>query len=339
MNSSRLLIAVFVLLFYNSHAQQTDMTSAATHFIKTLNKEQQAKAVYPFDEEERYTFHFVPRDDRKGISLNEMDGPQKKAAMALLKSCLSNQAYQKATDIMQLDLVLKAIEKRPETDHYRDPGKYFFTIFGVPGNNTIWGWRVEGHHVAFNFSSRNNQLVAATPGFLGANPAVIQDGPQKGKQVLKDETNIGFELLHSFSKEQIAKIMFDNSAPAEIFTFDKRKALIENPVGITWAEMSGVQQQNFLKLISLYIHRFTKLFADDMLKEIQTAGLDNLRFAWAGSQQPGLGQPHYYRIQGPTIIIEYDNTQNNANHVHSVVRDLLHDFGGDELLEHYKSAH
>lgn len=333
------LFLIFLFLFQNCLAQQNDIASAANKFINTLNKEQQAKTVFPFDVEERYNFHFVPRDDRKGISLNELEAPQKEAAMVLLKSCLSNEAFQKSTEIMQLDIVLKAIEQRPASDHYRDPGKYFFTIFGIPGQNTIWGWRVEGHHVAFNFSASNNKLVAATPGFLGANPAIVQDGPQKGKQVLKDETNMGFDLLHSFSKDQTTKIIFDNTAPGEIFTFDKRKALIENPAGISWAEMTDVQQQNLLKLIGLYVHRYSKLFADDMLKEIQSAGFDKLRFAWAGSQQPGIGQPHYYRIQGPTIIIEYDNTQNNANHVHSVIRDLLHDFGGDELMEHYKSSH
>ncbi|MEJ7768440.1 MAG: DUF3500 domain-containing protein [Chitinophagaceae bacterium] len=334
-----LLITLVVTTFYYGSAQRNEMVPAATRFIGTLSKEQQAKAVYPFDTDERFNFQFVPKDNRKGISFNEMETAQKDAAMALLKSCLGKEAFEKTSAIMQLEIVLKAIEQRAESDHYRDPGKYFITVFGIPGPKTTWGWRVEGHHVSFNFSAQNNRLVAATPTFLGSNPAIVPEGPEKGKQILKDETNMGFALLHSFSKEQVEKILIDTKAPGDILTFDKRTAMIEKPAGILWTEMNSLQQQQFLGLIKLYIHRFSKLFADDMLKEIQSAGFEKLRFAWAGAQQPGIGNPHYYRIHGPTIIIEYDNIQNNANHVHSVVRDLLHDFGGDQLLEHYKSGH
>ena len=268
-----------------------------------------------------------------------MKKKNREAAMALMKSCLSSEGFRKATDIMQLEIVLKAIEGRKEDDHYRDPGKYFFSVFGIPGNKTIWGWRIEGHHVAFNFSASNNILVATTPGFMGSNPAVVQSGPQKGKQILAEETDKGFALLHSFSQGQLKDLMMDTIAPPDIFTFDSRKALFEHSSGIAWPAMNSIQQQNLLQLIGVYVHRYTKLFADTMMKEIQDAGLENLRFAWAGSTQPGIGHPHYYRVQGPTLIIEYDNTQNNANHVHAVIRDLKHDFGGDELFEHYKAGH
>ena len=333
------IITFIVLTCVSARAQKKDITSLANQFINSLNKDQKLKALFPFEEEERYNFHFVPRDNRKGISINEMNPSQKEAAMALMKSCFSNDGFRKATEIMQLEIILKAIENRKEDDHYRDPGKYFFSVFGIPGNKTIWGWRVEGHHVAFNFSSSNNNLVATTPGFMGSNPAVVPSGPQKGKEILAEETANGFTLLHSFSREQMKNVMMDSIAPNDIFTFDTRKAMIEHPAGISWAAMNNVQQQNLLKLIGVYVHRYTKLFADNMIKEIQDAGLENLRFAWAGAQQPGIGNPHYYRLQGPTLIIEYDNTQNNANHVHAVIRDLKHDFGGDELLEHYKAGH
>jgi hypothetical protein len=240
---------------------------------------------------------------------------------------------------MQLEIILKELEHRQPSDHFRDPGKYYLTIFGIPRNNTIWGWRLEGHNVSFHFTANNGKLVAGTPGFLGANPAVVQEGAEKGKEVLKEEREAGFALLHSLTKEELTRAIVDTTAPGDIITYIHRKAMIEKPEGLLYSEMSSAQQEQLLQMISLYVHRFTKLFADDMLKEIQQAGLDKLRFAWAGHTEAGIGRPHYYRIQGPTVIIEYDNTQNNANHVHTVVRDLRRDFGGDQLLEHYKSAH
>ena len=150
---------------------------------------------------------------------------------------------------------------------------------------------------------------------------------------------MGFTLLKTLSKESLQKALIDTNAPNEVFTLNNRKAMLEHPAGILYSEMNSEQQQYFLQLINLYIHRFTKLFAGNMLKEIQQAGLDKLRFAWAGNTAPVMGKAYYYRIQGPTLIIEYDNSQNNANHIHTVVRDLKHDFGGDLLLEHYRSDH
>jgi hypothetical protein len=264
---------------------------------------------------------------------------QKQAAKNLIETCLSEDATKKVNEIMDLENVLKQIENRKADDHYRDPGKYNVTIFGLPGNNTTWGWRFEGHHICFNFSAKDKNLVSGTPGFFGANPATVRIGPHKGLQVLKQETERGFALLHSFTKEQLKKAIIDTTAPGDIITFINRKAMIDNPAGVLYSEMTTTQQEQLLQLINVYVHRYTKLFADEMLKEIQQAGLNNLRFAWAGFTEPDAGKPNYYRIQGPTIIIEYDNSQNNANHIHSVLRDLKNDFGGDLLLEHYKSGH
>jgi len=316
-----------------------NMVTAAIKFTGMLDSVQKAKAVYPFDADERYNFHYFPIDNRKGIPLDELTPEQQQAGMDLIKTCLSEPTVKKIKDIIQLEVVLKALENRKPDDHFRDPGKYSFTFFGIPSPKTIWGWRFEGHHVCFNFSSKDNQLVAGTPGFLGSNPGIVQDGPQKGKQVLKEETAMGFDLLHKLTDEQLSKALIDTTAPGEIITFVSRKAMIEGNKGITYSEMNAAQQQAFLQLVSLYVHRFTKLFADQMLKEIQQAGLEQLHFAWAGARDPVKGKAYYYRIQGPTLIIEYDNSQNNANHIHTVVRDLKNDFGGDLLLEHYKAAH
>jgi hypothetical protein len=326
-------------LAFMTNCKSQDMVAAANTFIRTLDAEKKAALLYPFDIDERYRFEFVPRDDRKGIRINDLSDVQQKAALQLMRTCLSEETIAKVHEIMSLELVLKTLEHRKPDDHYRDPNKYYVAIFGIPGDHTTWGWRLEGHHLSFHFSARDKKLVSGTPGFLGANPALVLDGPQKGKQVLKEEKEMAFSLLNSLSKDELKKAIIDSIAPHEIVTRNDRNVMLKHPVGICYSAMSGSTQQQLLELINLYIHRYTKLFAADMLKEIQTADLNNLWFAWAGRTDPGIGNPHYYRIQGPTILIEYDNTQNNANHIHTVVRDLLHDFGGDQLLEHYRSGH
>ncbi|MCW3090176.1 MAG: hypothetical protein JWP81_1245 [Ferruginibacter sp.] len=337
MNRLILSIAFSFNIIFPVMAQ--DMVGKANAFIRQLDDAQRVKALYPFDTTERYRFNYVPLDDRKGISVNELNATQRAALMDLLKTCLSEQTLKKVNDIMQLDNILKELEHRKAEDHYRDPGKYFITIFGIPSSSTIWGWRFEGHHVAFHFSADKNQLVAGTPGFLGANPAIVLSGPQKNKEVLKEETDRGFTLLHALSPEELKKAITDTIAPGEIVTGASRSAMIGHPVGIRYNELSAAHQQLLLQLLNGYIHRYTTLFAQAMLKEIQAAGLENLWFTWAGSTEHVLGKPYYYRIQGPTIIIEYDNSQNNANHIHTVIRDLKNDFGGDLLLEHYRKSH
>ncbi|MEO5561921.1 MAG: DUF3500 domain-containing protein [Chitinophagaceae bacterium] len=310
------------------------MAAAAEQFLQSLTADQKKKAQFTFDTDERYNWHYIPKE-RNGIPLRELNTNQINSALALLHTGLSDTGYAKAKSVMQLETVLKEIESRPAGDDYRDTGKYFFSIFGNPADS-IWGWRLEGHHISFNFSSANNHIVSGTPGFLGSNPAIVLSGPEKGKFILRDETELGLAFVKSLDAKQIEKAVIDAKAPGEILTAASRKAMIDNPGGILYSELTAAQQKIFLQLLSVYLNRYTKAYALDMMKDLETAGLKNLRFAWAGEQQTGVGHPHYYRIQGPTIIIEYDNTQNNSNHIHTVIRDLKHDFGGDELLEHYK---
>lgn len=313
------------------------MAAAANEFLETLSAKQKKNIQFDFDDKERYNWHYIPKS-RKGIPLKDLAETQQKAAMKLLRTALSDTGFEKTTAIIQLEAILREAEGRPANDDYRDPGKYYFSIFGNPATDSIWGWRLEGHHISFNFSAKNNTIVSGTPGFLGTNPAIVLSGPEKGKYILKNETELGFSLLNSLDANQVKKAVINNEAPSDIITEASRKAMIEQPEGILYKELNSSQQNIFIQLLSVYIHRYTRLFAMDMMREIETMGLDNLRFAWAGARQPGIGNPHYYRIQGPTIIIEYDNIQNNANHIHTVIRDLKNDFGGDELLEHYKKS-
>ena len=174
-----LLMVIGILLPVVVPAQ--NMAEKATHFIRLLSPEQRSQALFPFDTSERYHFSYIPRDDRKGIAVKALNTAQREALMALLGTALSAATVKKVNDIMQLEVILKDLEHRAANDTYRDPGKYYVTIFGVPGTNTIWGWRFEGHHAAFNFSGDKNELVAATPAFLGSNPAVVPEGADKGK--------------------------------------------------------------------------------------------------------------------------------------------------------------
>ncbi|HZI53438.1 MAG TPA: DUF3500 domain-containing protein, partial [Chitinophagaceae bacterium] len=280
------------------------MAAAANKLLMSLSEKQKDKIQFDFDDNERYNWHYVPKS-RKGIPLKDLAGTQHSAAMELLRTALSDTGFKKTTDIIYLEGILRGVEGRPENDDYRDPGKYYFSIFGNPATDSIWGWRLEGHHISFNFSALNNTIVSGTPGFLGTNPAVVLSGPEKGKYILKNETELGFTLLHSLDAGQAKNAIIDNDAPSEIITGSDRKAMIKDPEGILYSELNSSQQKLFMQLLSVYIHRYTRLFAQNMMKEIESAGMDKLRFAWAGSQQQGLGNPHYYRIHGPTIIIEY----------------------------------
>lgn len=339
MKTLQLLIALNLLAQINCGAQSSSYASTANIFLNMLSKEQRSKALYDFSDDERYNWHFVPKKDRKGLMLGDLNENQKEAAFALLKLYLSDAAFKQTQEIIQLEYVLQELENRSKDDWFRNPANYTFIFFGNPSDTAAWGWRFEGHHISFNFSTINNRLVSGTPGFMGANPAIVLSGPQKGKQVLKNEAELGFSFIQSLTSSQLSKAVISNDAPGDIITYNSRKAMIEKSEGILYSELNNEQQKIFLQLLGVYINRYTKHFADDVMHEIEEASLKNLQFAWAGSHQRALGKPYYYRIQGPTIIIELDNTQNNANHIHSVVRDLKHDFGGDELLKHYKEYH
>lgn len=326
------------LVFYSAalQAQSVDVTQRANDFLSALTPALKSKVQYTWDDHERLNWHFVPKD-RNGISLHDLNEKQRTVALALLKASLSTQGYQKATGILALEKILQQVEGRGENDSYRDPLNYYFTIFGTPAADKLWGWRLEGHHLSLNFSTANGIIEAATPSFWGSNPATVPSGNERGKKTLKEEMDIGFELINSLSEQQLVKARFTETPLSEIVSYNKQKAELLAPVGIYYKDLKPDQQQIFIKLLNTYIRNYEFGFADKLMDKIKKAGMDNLSFAWAGALKPGSG--HYYRIQGPMLLIEYDNTQNNANHIHSVVRDLTNDFAGDILREHYQKEH
>lgn len=332
-----IIITLGILCFWQQAAgQKSPLVLKANDFLSQLDGADRARACYAFKNEERFNWHFVPRE-RHGLSFNDMDEKQRQSALAMLKTCLSEQGYQKATNIMALENILREVENRGADDKYRDPLNYYITIFGDPDDKNPWGWRLEGHHISINFSTLDGQIVSSTPTFWGSNPAVVRSGRHTGRQILRQESDLGFTLVNSLDKNQLKTAVFSDKAPAEIITGNSRSAVLDQEKGLGYPQLNDQQRNLFMQLLNVYVKNYQFGFSKRLMDKIEKAGLENLSFAWAGSLQPGAG--HYYRIQGPVLLIEYDNTQNNANHVHTVVRDLTNDFAEDMLKEHYEKEH
>jgi hypothetical protein len=312
------------------------MRDAANAFLASLDAEQKSKASFAFDDDSRFEFRFTPRA-RKGLPIKEMSEAQRAKAHALLKTGLSMRGYTTATTIMDLETVLRAIEP-PRTGPnaiVRDPELYFVQIFGTPGKSP-WGWKFEGHHVATNFTIVGNAPVVFAPNFFGSNPAAVRDGPKKGVRALGEEEDVARELMAALTEAQRAKVIYEAKAPRDMLTGESREAKPLPDAGITAAEMTPAQRRVLEKLIDVYLGRVAPEVAKARLDALQKSGFDKIQLAWAGVME--VGGPHYYRVQGPTFLIEYDNTQNDANHIHAVWRDFNGDFGRDILREHLKSV-
>jgi len=324
----------FTLLNARGHIAAEEMAATASKFLSSLSPEQKAKASFDFKDEERANWHYIPKD-RKGLPLKEMTAAQRPLAHALLAAGMSHRGYAKATNIMSLELILQDIEG-PTRRFPRDPDLYYVSIFGKPEPKGTWGWRVEGHHLAVNFSIVKGEHMAATPSFFGSNPAEVKSGARKGTRVLAEEEDLARQLAKSLSDDQKKAAVFTTTAPKEIFTEAKRQVKPLDTTGIPASKLSNEQSEMLLKLIKEYVYRHRSEVADEDLKKIQKAGVEKIFFAWAGGLERGEG--HYYRVQGPTFLLEYDNTQNNNNHIHAVWRDFENDFGEDLLRKHYQET-
>ncbi|MEO8617496.1 MAG: DUF3500 domain-containing protein [Luteolibacter sp.] len=309
------------------------LAASAEQFLATLDADQRSKAAMPFASDERENYHYTPRD-RAGLPFKEMSGAQRQAAITLLESALSEKGKLKVTQIMSLESVLAEIEK---DSNKRDPAKYFISVFGTPGDPKGWGWRFEGHHISLNFTLVDGKKISLTPSFLGSNPAEVREGPRVGLRVLAAEEELARTLLVTLLSDGKSAVIFSDQAPKEILTAELRKATTLEPVGIAAPEMSETQRMALIQLISEYTGRYRKDLADADRAKIEEAGIDKIRFGWSGGIKPG--EAYYYRIQGPTFLIESINTQNNANHIHAVWRDFNGDFGRDILAEHFQQEH
>ena len=329
--------ALFVATVTASQRQAAQMATAATAFLAGLTPEQRQQAALPFEGEERLRWNFIPNEmfPRKGLMVKSMTEAQRAQAHALLKTGLSQKGYLTATSIMDLENVLRAIEA-PTGDNgrrfARDPLEYYFTVFGTPGPKGAWGWRVDGHHMSLHFTVQDGKAVGSAPTFFGSNPAQVPDGPKKGLRVLAAQEDAGRALVLALTDAQRAGATIPGATPGEIVTGNKPAADPQNPAGITAETMTAPQRELLMKLIDVYTSYMAEDAAAERLAKLKSAGVDKIAFAWAGDTQPG--QKHYYRVQGPTFLIEFDDVQNNGNHIHSVWRDFNGDFGRDLLAEH-----
>lgn len=333
----------FVLLFTGAtlSAQASagaTMADAVRGFLASLDPAQRQSAVLPFDDAERLRWHFVP-GQYPGVALGALTPAQKDLVHALLRSSLSSSGYLKTTSIVRLELVLRELaEAAGQQAAHRDPERYSVAVFGEPAADRPWGWRLQGHHVSLNFCGVKGDVVATTPAFLGANPHVVRQGPLAGLRVLGAEEDLARTLLQSLTDEQRIRAILDVQAPADVILGPTRAAtFLGEPKGLAAADLTAVQRELLWRIVREYVENLRPEFASQQLERIRAAGVERIAFAWAGAAE--VGKPHYYRLHGPTFVIEYDNTQDDANHVHTVFRDLERDFGGDLLREHHEHGH
>ncbi len=332
-----LVLALFAsgLSGARAHPAAEQMAAAANKLLASLKPEQTAKAKFDFKSDARLDWHYIPKE-RKGIPLKDLSDDQQKLALDLLASGLSAQGLSTARTIMSLEPVL-AEQEGAGRRFPRDAALYHVFIFGQPDPAGTWGWRFEGHHLSASFTIVKGEFFASTPSFFGSNPAEIRQGPRKGLRALDGEEDIAREFVKSLTDEQRKVAVLSTEAPKEILTEAKRKVQPLDATGITGAQLDAAQRATLRRLVMHYLRRVRPDLAVNDVAKMEKAGFQKVQFAWLGGLDKGEG--HYYRVQGPTFLLEYDNTQNNNNHIHAVWRDFDGDFGEDILKKHYAEAH
>jgi Protein of unknown function (DUF3500) len=305
----------------------------ARAFLGSLSAEQLRMTTSPLeDSDERRRWFYWP-SPRHGLALGQMNAEQAKTAHHLVADVLSLPAVAKVHAIIGLEHVLDEIEARQGSRRGlpRDPALYYLTIFGDPSDEAPWAFRFEGHHVSIHITIRGDEL-ACTPCFLGANPAIVRHDDRIVTRPLAEEEDVARELLTSVGDAAIVS----QDAPDDILTTNApRLEQLPNGAG---ASGFGASQRGLLQdLVTVYVERMRPDIAGPEMDRVCEAGLENMVFAWAGSTERG--ERHYYRLTGPTFLAEYDNTQDDANHVHAVWRDLERDFGADVLRAHVVRDH
>lgn len=320
------------LTYFAAANPGSTMTGDAVAFVDSLDAEQKKIALMEFGSPERLGWHFIPKDERKGLQIKHMTEAQQTKAFSLLKSALSEMGYNKATQIMELEKLLNEFEAG-KGRWQRDYQRYYFTIFGTPAADSKWALSMEGHHLSLNFVVDNNRLISTTPQFFASNPAVVKNdnkvGIKVGTRVLAKEETLAFELVNSLNEAQKAKAIIADKAPAEIREAGSPQPPVTAPEGISYSDLTDTQKNLLLNLADEYAKAAPAVVAKERIDLMHFDGLDSIHFAWAGATEPGIG--HYYRIQGKSFLIEFVNTQpdaagNPANHIHCVWRDLRGDF-------------
>lgn len=329
--------AVGALLTFGAPAvvrARDPMTEAALAFLESTGPGRHDELIYPFDGDERSDWHYVPRS-RIGLSLKDLSQEQRDLAFALLLTALSDQGMRKVEGVIQLEGILGEITGNT---WFRDPEKYFITFFGDATGPAPWAWRFEGHHLSISVTVVPGSGFSVTPAFFGTNPAEVQPGHRHaGLRVLRQEHEIAFDLISGLNETQRTTAVLQPRTFGDILTGPGREDSLRAPQGLSVARMDGAQRGRMFDLVEAYVRNMRAAVAEKQMRDLRDGSLDGLHFAWAGSTTPGA--PHYYRLHGPTIVIEYDNTQSGGNHAHSVWHDPRDGFGRDLLRRHHETDH
>jgi hypothetical protein len=314
------------------------LATAARAWLEALDDDQRSRATFAFDDDERFAWAYVP-GPRRGLAIADMTVDQRAAAFAIVEAALSERGAREVQGVIDLEPILGELERRGGRGNWiRDPGLYWHAIFGTPGSDGPWSWRIGGHHVAIHVTVAAGVVIGSTPSFLGANPATVPDGSSAGLRTLDGEERLARLFLAALTPEQRRTAIVDPLAPADILSGTGRRAELRDvPAGIRHDALDPAQRAALEALIRHYVERCQAAVAEAEWSRIRDAGLGAITFAWAGPDEPGHG--HYYAVHGPRLLIEYDNTQNGANHVHTVWRDPTNDWGEDLLATHYRAAH
>jgi hypothetical protein len=312
------------------------MSEAVEALLASLSDHQRAAATAPFDVGDHRRWTYLP-GPRPGLSFADMSGEQRALALTMLDAGCSEAGARTARAVIELDMIRRRLSAAPDRQPDPTDHRYWVRILGAPGGGTPWGWRVNGHHLAVHVTVVGRE-VTVTPNFFGAEPARVPHGPHRGSRTLPDEEDLARKLLGTFDQAARRVAVVSDVAPADILTrFDPVANPDRAPSGLAHANMTGGQQNLLERLIRLYLGRAPTEPAATSWHDVLDAGIEYVTFAWAGPSE--LGHGHYYAVRGPTFLIEYDNTQDNANHIHSVWRDLRHDWGEDLLAAHYARHH
>jgi hypothetical protein len=310
------------------------MARAAASFVQSLEPAQRQAATFSLAHDERRNWHYIPKS-RAGVAFKDMSPAARAAAHELMKASLSGVGYGKAVNVVKLEEILRQLETFG--GFLRDPEKYYVSVFGVPEATAQWGWRLEGHHLSLNFTLAPGRPVSVTPAFFGANPAEVPSGPHRGLRALAEEQDLAFALARGVDASLRGRLVIAAESPGDIVSGPGRADSLKTPAGVALGDLGAEPRALALRLIETYARNMRTEIADEELRRMRDAGSERVRFAWAGPIDPK--QPHYYRVHGPTLLIEYDNSQNRANHVHSVWHDPRNDFGADLLRAHYERSH
>jgi hypothetical protein len=316
-----------------------EIGAAVLAWLATLDDEHRDRATFPFDTAERRVWAYTP-GVREGLSIRDMRPDQRAAADAILTAAMSPRTARETRSVIALESVLGSIEREAGRAGWlrRDPELYWHAVFGDPGARSPWSWRIGGHHVAIHVTVAGGRVIGSAPSFLGANPAVVPSGPAAGTRALAGEEALARSLLAGLTPDQRRVAIVDDTAPADIRSGNGPRADVRAiPAGIRHDALDSGQRDALEGLIRHYVDRTRPAVARAEWQRIVDAGLDAVTFAWAGSDAPGRG--HYYAVRGPGFLIEYDNTQNGANHIHAVWRDLANDWGEDLLAAHLAAWH